>query len=423
MLKLPRNYQRHFKLCLFCAACIVCSLTRAESFKPTWAASGVDTTLRGYRPLTVLLSANQPASLKQIPDGADGAVMGSFKTGPTQAPVNHAVLLVMKDGLPFRLCVDENGDGEIAREEIHDWVGKPFENAEGERTTNYSCRATVKVTADGRLGQLEFYLPNARGAAPTGHAPGFLAYHTCCGVTGEIKIGERNMQAALEDCNGTGDFSPAAGTGNAPLCWLGLTNESKFGKVFLASRPIEVDGKWWIITNLMASGAFEVVPSAKPEVKAEKHGGPDLSAGQKAPRFTARMMDGKPVSFPADYRGKLVLLDFWATWCGPCMAEVPNVVENYAKYHSQGLEILGITLDKEDAVEKINKVMANKRMNWSQIYDGKFWQAEIARLYGINSIPHMLLVDGDTGVILADKDIRGEKLGDAIQKALAGKQK
>jgi thiol-disulfide isomerase/thioredoxin len=148
------------------------------------------------------------------------------------------------------------------------------------------------------------------------------------------------------------------------------------------------------------------------------------SAGQTAPSFQAKTLDGKTVNFPGDYKGKVVLLDFWATWCGPCRAELPNVVAAYDQYHSKGFEVLGVSLDQAQQGPKLVKFSQDNHMSWPQIYDGKYWKAELAVKYGIHSIPRPILVDGDTGVILAEGPAaRGHKLASAVEKALAAQAK
>ncbi len=408
-----------------CALTLVTATAHAQGFTPTWVESGLDKTVGASRPLSIDISRQQPKSLKQIPDDATNAIMGTFKTGIGLSVVKHALLLVMKEGAPATLYVDGNGDGTLAPDERHDWISTTRENADGSMTTtNYSCRATVQVTADGKRGELEFYLSRPGKTDAADGSPRVLFYHTGFGVTGEINLDGHIVKAAITDNTGSGQFSSVGEKMDIPLCWLNVTNTNKRGKVFLANRPVEIDGKWWVVTNLTAAGSFEMTPATSPVVKkVVAVAGPDLTPGKKAPVFTATLMDGKTVNFPADYKGKIVMVDFWATWCGPCMGEVPNVVTNYAKYHNQGFEILGVTLDKEDATAQINKVMEHKEMTWPQIYEGKFWDSTIAKIYGIHAIPHALLVDGDTGIILADNSIRGEALSPAIEKALATKKK
>jgi len=100
--------------------------------------------------------------------------------------------------------------------------------------------------------------------------------------------------------------------------------------------------------------------------------------------------DGSPVDL-ARLRGKVVLIDFWATWCGPCMKEVPNVVAAYQKYHDKGFEILGISLDKNK--DAMLRVAAQKGMTWPQYFDGKAWNNEISSGFQIRQIPTMWLVN------------------------------
>ncbi|HMD54603.1 MAG TPA: TlpA disulfide reductase family protein [Phycisphaerae bacterium] len=149
-----------------------------------------------------------------------------------------------------------------------------------------------------------------------------------------------------------------------------------------------------------------------------------VSAGKKAPIFKMKTIDGKSVNFPADYKGKVVLLDFWATWCPPCRAELPNVVAAYQKYHDKGFDVLSVSLDEPRQGPALLQFVHDHNMTWPQIYDGQYWQAAVAVEYGVDAIPCPVLVDGDTGMILAvGVDAIGESLTQKIETALAAKAK
>lgn len=128
-------------------------------------------------------------------------------------------------------------------------------------------------------------------------------------------------------------------------------------------------------------------------------------------KFTA--VDGHEVDIEK-LRGKVVLIDFWATWCGPCVGEVPNVVKTYEKLHPKGFEIIGISLDQDKS--KLEAFTRDKNMTWTQFFDGKGWKNEISSRFGINSIPAMWLVD-KKGMVVST-NVRG-KLEEEVEKRLA----
>ncbi len=128
-------------------------------------------------------------------------------------------------------------------------------------------------------------------------------------------------------------------------------------------------------------------------------------------KFTA--VDGREVDV-SKLQGKVVLIDFWATWCGPCVAELPNVLKAYKELHPKGFEIVGISLDSDKA--KLEAFVKKEGMEWPQYYDGKGWQNEISTKYGIHSIPAMWLVN-KKGMVVST-NARGD-LAETVAKLLA----
>ena len=132
--------------------------------------------------------------------------------------------------------------------------------------------------------------------------------------------------------------------------------------------------------------------------------------GKELPDFSAVAFDGTPVSF-SDYRGKMVLLNFCAKWCGFCAPEMPHIKEAYAQYHKDGFDVVGVSLDESEA--ELREFIEEHNIPWLQIFDGKGWESELARYFGINSVPSQWLIDRD-GKILS-VSTRSEQLGQLVK--------
>lgn len=130
-----------------------------------------------------------------------------------------------------------------------------------------------------------------------------------------------------------------------------------------------------------------------------------VAIGKVAPDFTLNTPEGNPLSMHS-IKGKVKVIDFWASWCGPCRGENPNVVAMYKELHPKGLEILSVSLDNDK--EAWLKAIQDDQLTWNHVSDLKGWQSEAAQLYAVNGIPHLVVLD-ENNVIVA-KDLRGAEL-------------
>ncbi len=138
-----------------------------------------------------------------------------------------------------------------------------------------------------------------------------------------------------------------------------------------------------------------------------------VEVGKTAPDFTLNDTTGNPVSL-SSFRGKYLLIDFWAAWCGPCRKENPNNVKLYADYKSKGFEILGVSFD--DKHEKWVEAIKKDGLKWTQVSDLKRWKSAAGKLYGVRAIPHTVLLDIQ-GIIIA-KNLSGDDLRAKISELL-----
>ena len=137
------------------------------------------------------------------------------------------------------------------------------------------------------------------------------------------------------------------------------------------------------------------------------------NVGQFAPEISLPTPNGKEIAL-SSLKGKLVLIDFWASWCGPCRKEMPNVIKIYSKFKNKGFEIYGVSLDQDK--EKWMEAITKDGINWPQVSDLKYWDNVAARIYNVQGIPYTVLIDKD-GKIIA-KNLRGQELEKKIAEVL-----
>jgi len=141
-----------------------------------------------------------------------------------------------------------------------------------------------------------------------------------------------------------------------------------------------------------------------------------LQTGRAFPDFAAKSLEGRDVAL-AQFKGRVVLVDFWATWCPPCVAELPNLKAAYEKYHDKGFEIVGISLDQSEAT--LRNFLTARAIPWTQIFDGKGWESSLAQKYGVDVIPTMYLLDADGKI--AGSNLGGMSLEEDLEKLLGSK--
>ena len=198
-------------------------------------------------------------------------------------------------------------------------------------------------------------------------------------------------------------------------------NEVAFKKNFAKENPNSIFALLLVSEmlsqkQLNAREASELVANFSPkigstdiakEITATAQNLKNSDVGGKAPAFTAKTPEGTNLSLQ-DAMGEYTIIDFWASWCGPCRKENPNVVRVYNNYHDKGLNIISVSLDKAGQKDRWIKAIKKDKMDWFHVSNLQFWQDPIARQYGVRSIPATFLLDKN-GIIIA-KNLRGNAL-------------
>lgn len=296
----------------------------------------------------------------------------------------------------------------------------------------------VELLAKGKRKKMSFYIENSE-INITGHIDSlnnakikgsktqddYLAYQT------SIKLfDDRNAKLNQE-------YKAAEAAGNkARMTELEKGSEqiysekTAFNKEFIRNNPasyvvpdllnsisydLDVNEMESLINGLDANVAkIQIIKDLKRWVVVMK----TVAVGHKAPDFTLNDVNGKPVALSSKIgKSKLLLIDFWAAWCGPCRVENPNVVKVYKEFNNKGFDIFSVSLDRTKA--DWIKAIADDKLTWTHVSDLQYWGSVAARLYAVNAIPANFLLD-ETGTIIA-RNLRGENLYNKVKEVLGGK--
>jgi S1-C subfamily serine protease/thiol-disulfide isomerase/thioredoxin len=354
-----------------------------------------------YRPVVVKLSEKPPIKPKSEPAyRSKKPLYGVLHLGDA---ANNNILVAIDEpesGEP-RIYIDRKGDGDLANAGPGSW----------DRTngpTLFANNVTIDVPyTSGKIPyKFSFYRFKTRNQDN-------LYYFRSSGREGEVTLDGKHYRVLIVDDNADGRFDDLA---NGSLV-IDLNQDGTLERTmdsaefFRLNEPFNVHGKVWKVAALSPDGLrIALRPSnAKVAIKAY------LSPGCPAPTFTGTSLDGKPIDLKTEAsKGKYILVDFWASWCGPCRGEFPTLRRVCARYQKHGLTILGVTLDsdKDRAIE----AAAQAKLTYSHVFDGLGWKNAVALLYRVQGIPQTYLLDSQLKIVA--KNLRGPNLEKRLQELL-----
>lgn len=393
---------------MIAVAVAVCGLSGRESsgqessgqeLEQKFLADGVTRKVGGYRPNREVMDGSAEL-VKTAPEGLVAPRYGEITIGDQ----SWTFLLDEPEDQPARLWIDTNGDADLTNDPETKW-----EPQTRDELTMYQGTGQIRLP-DGNVGSLGLYRFDPKDEKREALKE-TLMFYLDYGYEYSFELDGKPFSTFVAGALEPDSALPVDRDGNGEI-------SNNFEMVKLG-EPFNFTGTTVVLALRENRLVMEKAAAELPQLQLP----PDLKVGNPALPFTAETMTGEKVRFPEDYAGKIVMLDFWATWCGPCIGEVPHMKQAWEDWHEEGFEILGVSFDQPDEEEKIREFLAEKELPWKQIYEGKGWDTSLGKQYDVSGIPFVLLVDGDTGEILANaRQLRGKGLSALIGEKLKARK-
>lgn len=404
---------------LVCLA--LCSRSKAEEVTLDWMASGMSPKAGYYQPQQVTVEETQPEHVTKLPEGVEQPRFGVAKFGPAESPTLCTFLLSQMGSDKASLWIDANGNGDFTDDPPIDWTSSKRTSG-GQTLYQFRGRAEVEVKYgdESRKLTLSMYRFDPNDTRRQ-RLKDVVLFYRDFGYSGTVKIGEKEYPAALVDDLARGDFRGLDDEKDSKVSLLlDINGSGRFdlrGEKFDVRQPFNIGGTTYEITGLTPiGGTFEIIKSDKSVP--EKIVPAIVQIGKAPPSFEAKTLDGRTLKFPEDFKGRLVMLDFWATWCGPCIKELPGLRAVHDEFHDRGFDVLSVSIDDVDDLTAVKEFVKKNGMSWQHVNDSGFG-GQIPSRYGVSAIPSCWLVDGVSGLIVADSStLRGTRLRGTIEQRL-----
>jgi thiol-disulfide isomerase/thioredoxin len=371
------------------------SAVLADDVPVEFISEGVTEKMGGYRPIRSEMD-QEATIVEKAPKNLKSPRFGWIKQGDLQ----WAYVLDETEEGEQSLIVDTNRDGDLTNDEPAAWSPKTT----GEFTM-YSGDAWIDLSKKDRA-KIKLYRfdPKDEKRAATKNT---ILYYGDYGFELRLQLDGKEFSTLVDSIPNEKSRLSIDRDGNG-------VKSSRYESIRVG-KPFNFTGTTYIMNVVDGKPTLNKADESIPQLPLP----PDLKLGKPSLAFEGTTMSGDAIKFPESYRGKIVMLDFWATWCGPCIKEIPHMKVAYSEWGGKGFEILGINIDDAGKEEQVAAFLEKNEMPWPQIYGGKGWDSEISVQHDVGGIPFVLLVDCDSGKIIGtSKNLRGEGLAEYIGEQL-----